>query len=212
MNPPWLDYTKAEYKPLARVREIVAGKTKLAAWFVSNCADAPSRRSELVSSLQKFIQVDIYGKCGPYSCTNQAQCRTMVERDYRFYFAFENSLCVDYVTEKVFAMMKKYVIPVVYGAFNYQNILPPHSYVAAEDFASTQELAEFLVRLSHDEAEYMSYFWWREHYVIDEFRDFCDLCVQVSKQKRTGKTQYYEDLDRWHNEGTCRSQPKIDFS
>lgn len=39
----------------------------------------------------------------------------MVERDYMFYLAFENSICADYVTEKFFNAMKRDVIPIVLG-------------------------------------------------------------------------------------------------
>lgn len=38
-------------------------KTKMAAWFVSHC-ETLSRREKLVEELQKYIEVDIYGKCG----------------------------------------------------------------------------------------------------------------------------------------------------
>ena len=56
------------------------GKTKMAAWFVSNCDEASSGRNELVQHLQKFIKVDVYGKCGEFSCprTQDDYCRRMV--------------------------------------------------------------------------------------------------------------------------------------
>ena len=53
----------------------------------------------IVVSLQKHLQVDVYGKCGPLSCDD---CHLMLHRHYKFYLAFENSLCKDYVTEKLF--------------------------------------------------------------------------------------------------------------
>ena len=35
---------------------------------------------------------------------------------YKFYFAFENSLCDDYITEKFFNMLKHNIVPVVLGS------------------------------------------------------------------------------------------------
>ena len=58
--------------------------------------------------MQEYVPVDIYGKCGNLSCprTKTDECYEMIERDYKFYLAFENGLCVDYVTEKLFNVMK----------------------------------------------------------------------------------------------------------
>jgi alpha-1,3-fucosyltransferase len=82
------------------------GKTKMAAWFVSNC-NSFSSRNEVVDILQKYIDVDVYGKCGTMTCPKKQdedisseECREMVANKYKFYFALENSLCRDYVTEK----------------------------------------------------------------------------------------------------------------
>jgi len=54
--------------------------------------------------LSKFIQVDIYGACGSLRCPrSQSQtCFDMLDEDYKFYLAFENSNCKDYITEKFF--------------------------------------------------------------------------------------------------------------
>lgn len=53
----------------------------------------------------------------------------MVERDYKFYLAFENSICVDYVTEKFFNAMRRTVVPITLGGANYSSLAPFHSAV-----------------------------------------------------------------------------------
>ena len=79
------------------------GKTKMAAWFVSNCA-SHSRRMEMVKELQKYIDVEVYGDCGTKVCPrkHEEDCRQMAANKYKFYLSLENSLCLDYVTEKYY--------------------------------------------------------------------------------------------------------------
>ena len=103
---------------LNRVRGLP--KPKLVAWVVSNCK-TPSKREEYVSELQKHIPVDIFGKCGtknwPGRRTN-SECGSLLEREYMFYLAFENSKCNDYVTEKFFAIQQLDILPIVMGGAN----------------------------------------------------------------------------------------------
>ncbi|KAL8563208.1 hypothetical protein ACOMHN_029967 [Nucella lapillus] len=87
-------------KPL---RNYAAGKTKKVAWFVSNCG-ARNRRRQYAEELGKYIQVDIYGACGTLKCPRfqSDKCFGMLNTDYKFYLAFENSNCRDYISEKFF--------------------------------------------------------------------------------------------------------------
>lgn len=79
-----------------------AGKSKKVAWIVSNCLLARSGRMKYAKELAKHIDVDIYGACGTKRCPRKedGKCMQMLEKDYKFFLAFENSKCVDYVTEK----------------------------------------------------------------------------------------------------------------
>lgn len=76
---------------------------KQVAWFVSNCHPR-NQRMHYARELSKYIQVDIYGACGSLRCPrSQSQtCFDMLDEDYKFYLAFENSNCKDYITEKFF--------------------------------------------------------------------------------------------------------------
>lgn len=80
-----------------------ANKTKQVAWFVSNCG-ARNNRLQYAKELGRYIGVDIYGACGVKRCprSNSAKCFEMLNKDYKFYLAFENSNCRDYITEKFF--------------------------------------------------------------------------------------------------------------
>ena len=89
-------------------------KTKKVSWFVSNC-DTCSNREGFVAALQKFIPVDVYGSCGHLKCSDRSFCYQMLETDHKFYLSFENSICKEYITEKVFNLLNYHIIPIVLG-------------------------------------------------------------------------------------------------
>lgn len=62
----------------------------------------------LAYTLSKYLSVDVYGECGDLDCPRlfQDACYKMLEREYKFYLSFENSLCRDYVTEKFFGILQ----------------------------------------------------------------------------------------------------------
>ena len=61
----------------------------------------------------------------------------MIERDYKFYLAFENSLCRDYVTEKFYNPLLFSTVPIVYGEADYEAIgAPTNSYIDVKHFSS----------------------------------------------------------------------------
>ena len=83
------------------------------------------------------------------------------ENDYKFYLAFENSFCVDYVTEKFFRTLELDIVPVVMGGANYSSLAPPGSYIDTADFPEPRALAQHLLRLADDQEAYMQHFWWK---------------------------------------------------
>ena len=96
---PNLNVYNLPNKPL---KNYAKGKTKMVAWFVSNCGVSNERR-KYANELSKHIQVDIYGKCGTLTCSrNDEKCFDKLKKDYKFYLSFENSNCKDYVSEKLF--------------------------------------------------------------------------------------------------------------
>ena len=73
-------------------------------------------------------------------------CHKIVATKYKFFLAFEDSICKDFVTEKFFAMFNGGLdmVPVVLGGANYSTIAPPNSYIDASDFGSPKALAHHL--------------------------------------------------------------------
>jgi alpha-1,3-fucosyltransferase len=96
-------------------------KNKIAAALISNCEGDKSKRIDFINKLRKFIPIDVYGGCGEKKCPIsqiRSACKELIANEYKFYFAFENSLCDEYITEKFFGMLKYNIVPVVRGDFS----------------------------------------------------------------------------------------------
>ncbi len=127
----------------------------------------------------------------------------MAEEKYFFYLSFENSICVDYVTEKFFNAMNYNIIPVVFGGTDYDKSAgaPPHSYINAyKDFKNPADLAKYMKSLMDSPEKYAEYFWWKDYYRSDTSESiraglgFCDLCEKLHTDHGT---KIYHDLDDW---------------
>ncbi|KZS21877.1 putative Alpha--fucosyltransferase C [Daphnia magna] len=192
------------------------GKTKLAVWFVTNC-NAESNREAYVSIMQKYTTIDIFssaGKCGGRDecprIKNRSVCYNLIEKSYKFYLSFENSICEEYVTEKFFEMMNRNIVPVVLGGADYAAIAPPHSYINALDYTPRQ-LAEYLKELDRNDTLYAEYFWWKKRYRVNDLHEMtktalCDLCEALHTTPLKNST--VKGLQRWLLEPSlCRHFP-----
>lgn len=187
-------------------------KTRKIAWFVSNC-DTCSNREDYVAALQEHIPVDVYGSCGPLKCSDRSFCYQMLEANHKFYLSFENSLCKEYITEKVFNVLNYHIIPVVFGpSSDYKNILPSNSYIDALNFSTPRALAKFLHKISEDESLYSSYFEWKGSYSLIPMTyesNFCKLCKKLSEDQSTPSKNYRRDLVKWwYADAQCYSWNK----
>lgn len=148
----------------------------------------------------------MYGKCGK-PCDNLGlPCHQYIEENYRFVLSFENSICKDYVTEKLWNSFKYDLIPIVMGGANYSAILPPNSFIDALNFSSPQNLAEYLKKVSNDDQLYSSYFKWKQNYTVKTRsmeQDLCSICKSLISQKpcrhHTIKTLY----TWWTRDANC---------
>lgn len=159
-------------------------KTKTAMWLVSNCMTVGTkRRAAYARELKNYVDVDIYGKCGSMQCENTDICRKILEDNYYFYLAFENTQCLDYVTEKMYDTMKYNVIPIVLGNSNYNYIAPRHSVIDTKKFKSPKQLAGYLKQLMSNFSEYVKYFEWKKKYYVDDGWEYalCQLCEMLHR-------------------------------
>ena len=180
-----------------------AGKSKKIAWVVSHC-QTRSEREIYVKELRKYIDIDIYGKCGDLSCERETSCWQRINTTYKFYLSFENAFCKDYYTEKIKRPLAMGgIIPVVMGGSNYSKFLPPHSYIDVMDFPSPRALAVYLHKLDNNDMLYNEYFGWLGHYDIVSKDVHCTLCAYLHTNRDAIKV--YDNIKTWFDPATrCR--------
>ncbi|CAB4064491.1 E2.4.1.214 [Lepeophtheirus salmonis] len=204
-------YYDEDIKAKPHLKDYTANKTKGVAWFVSNCG-ARNGRLKYARELQKFIQVDIYGSCGSLQCprSNSQSCFKMLDKDYKFYLAFENSNCKDYITEKFFVNgLSHDVVPIVMGARkeDYERSAPYKSFIHVDDFEGPEELAKYLHKLDQNDDLYNEYFEWKSTGEFVNTKFFCRVCALLNSPKsldRDSKDSWYPDINEWwRGKGTC---------
>ena len=82
------------------ISDIFFKKSKSVAILGSNCG-GQNNRWQYVKELQKHINVTTFGHCGTEKCPGQFNEDCQKLNDFKFYLAFENSNCFEYITEKV---------------------------------------------------------------------------------------------------------------
>lgn len=121
-----------------------------------------------------------------------------------FYLSFENANCDEYVTEKVWwNAYHKNSIPVIMGSREsvLGKLLPPHSYINVENFASPRDLANYLLYVNSSASELQPYFQWKRYFNVlqehgyfgSESFHFCRACEALNYNSREPKV--YKDLE-----------------
>ncbi len=160
---------------------------------ISSSCDASSRRLEYIQELSTFMDIDIYGKCANDSnknCENNSCDKEHLSKEYKFYLAFENSVCDGYVTEKFFKILNNNIIPIVLGGADYSKYVPRTAYISVLDFETPRELAAYLIYLNNNQSAYNSYFKWKQWIYVRERNPFqayiCEMCIKLHLEKYTG--------------------------
>ncbi|XP_022080224.1 alpha-(1,3)-fucosyltransferase 10-like [Acanthaster planci] len=135
--------------------------------YVHSDCDPPSDRDRYVKELMKYIPIDSYGQClhnkdlppelvDPLTMHSEGLYKILAQ--YKFNLAFENAICNDYITEKLWRPLVLGSVPVYRGSPSVRDWLPDNqSAVIADDFSSPKELATYLNRLVSNNIEYDKY-------------------------------------------------------
>ncbi|XP_033746961.1 alpha-(1,3)-fucosyltransferase C-like [Pecten maximus] len=201
-----------------KLDDIFARKNKTAVVFISHCP-VKSERLKFVELLQSHgIQVDVFGSCGTIlkDCDNKLRyqagfnisgilkpdCFISVLPQYKFFLSFENSLCLDYTTEKSqHRVMQHPIIPVIRDGSNTSMLHPPHSYLNTDDYKSVKELAEHMKMLADNKTAYLEYFKWKQHYYSEDMylewnAAFCRICERLHNPENYRRM--YGNIAAWH--------------
>jgi len=198
--------------------DFYANKSEFATAVISNCGGT-SNRLNYIKKLQQFIKVDVFGKCGrkcpmQYRNGDLGDCKSILGHDYKFYFAFENSICTDYITEKFFAILKYNIIPVVLGGGNYEYYIPKSGFINVLDFSSAQQLANYLLYLDRNRTAYNEYFKWKKYVKFNtsdhSMNHFCNLCIQMHLNDKLGiQKSIINNIGSYWSKENCRAPPNF---
>ncbi|CAG0880473.1 unnamed protein product [Darwinula stevensoni] len=209
---------EAPYHSRLDLERTIANKKGKVAWIASHC-NTMSRREEYVGQLARYIEVHVYGRCGPRSCGRvlrlmdpfaDSRCHRRLGRTYKFFLAFENSLCRDYATEKFYLALKHDMVPVVMAsAADYDSIAPRNSFIKADDFPSPKDLAHYLHLLDANDDLYGEYLKWKRDFRVELGFPFdplvCDLCSKLHGVRSPSRSRAHRSLYEWYvNESACR--------
>lgn len=206
----WIPYVTPE-TPQRLLKPPKPKTEKAPAAYIASYDWSTNHRNDYVEELMKFIPVDSYGKCLhnrdlPEDAGIRTKLRTIAR--HRFTLAFENSNCVDYVTEKFFQALEAGSVPVYMGAPNVADFAPAnHSYIDVSKFKGPRDLAAFLLDLCANEEKYQRYLEWKRKPLRRSFlnmvecvkRDAITRLVEASRQmlrkkKRTSARSTFPGL------------------
>ncbi|XP_054009488.1 alpha-(1,3)-fucosyltransferase 10 isoform X2 [Hylaeus anthracinus] len=164
--------------PTKKKTELMHTKNLAPLLYIQSDCDTASNRDVYVAELMKYIRVDSYG-----TCLNNAQFDKRLKDNYldilnsddflsfignyKFTLAFENAVCQDYITEKLWRPLIVGSVPVYYGSPTFKDWLPNNmSAISILDFKDPESLANFIHDLSTNETEYDKYL---SHKLFDNY-------------------------------------------
>ncbi|XP_078356875.1 3-galactosyl-N-acetylglucosaminide 4-alpha-L-fucosyltransferase FUT3-like [Oculina patagonica] len=188
------------------------GKDKMVTFGVSNHCDG--HRIEFVRALMKHVKVSLFGKCATrfesnntWNCPHNMGDGCLEEfQRHKFYLAFENSLCVDYITEKYWRnSLERGLVPIVLGGARYSpEQVIPGSFINAADFDSVKDLADYLKYLDKNDTAYNQYFQWKTKYKVVKYQFWlCHLCKALHDPTKPHKI-YHKMSEFWGVKGACK--------
>ena len=195
-------------KPKRQVRDyfrIASTKTMDAIWIVSHC-ETYSRREDYVAILKQYISVDILGACGKkWHCGQRNihdNCFDALNTTYRYYLAFENSICQEYITEKFFENYKYNVIQVVRADKSSKLTIDISSkaYVNTNDFQNAHQLGKYLKNLSANPEMYATMLQHKDNYEVVPYEELfqdaaCEICRRLHDRK--SYISLYRNVSNW---------------
>ncbi|KAL6426326.1 hypothetical protein ACFW04_009092 [Cataglyphis niger] len=160
---------KSYYHPTKEKSALIHAKNYAPVLYIQSDCDTASDRDRYVLELMKYIHIDSYGTCvnnarlddrfkGNYlDILNNREFLSFVAK-YKFTIAFENAICDDYITEKLWRPLIVGSVPIYYGSPSFKDWLPNNkSAISILDFSGPRALSEFLHKLVRNDSAYEEY-------------------------------------------------------
>ena len=142
---------------------VIAPKKSRFCSLISQQDNVSNTRSEIVYKLSKYKRVDCGGKflnnIG-YIVPRGINCSGKIEHNnnYKFAITFENKDYPGYVTEKIVDAYKSKCIPIYWGHHDVIKDFNPSTFINANNFASLDELVEYIIKVDNDDKLYKTFF------------------------------------------------------
>ncbi|KAK5643436.1 hypothetical protein RI129_007281 [Pyrocoelia pectoralis] len=156
------------YVPLKQKNELLKQLSPIL--YIQSDCETPIERDFYVSELMKYIRVDSYGRCLnnkhlPEQLTINKVLTNLYDEDfmkfvsqYKFTIAIENSMCNDYITEKLWRPLIAGSIPIYLGSPSVKDWLPnQHSAILIDDYKNISHLANYLKYINSNDRLYETY-------------------------------------------------------
>ncbi len=199
--------------------DYTTGKTEFAAIVVSNCGGS-SHRLTYIDEMKKYVNVSVFGNCGApcmktYANGSEGDCKEIISTQYKFFLAFENSLCSEYITEKFFITLRYNIIPIVLGAGDYSQYIPKSGYINVFDFETVKQLTDYLLYLDRNKTAYNSYFKWKKNVIKKTDGVFaasvCEMCIWLNIDSFVPfKKKTLKNLDEFWSESDCSTYGSLE--
>uniref|UniRef100_A0A0N5C070 Fucosyltransferase n=1 Tax=Strongyloides papillosus TaxID=174720 RepID=A0A0N5C070_STREA len=128
---------------------------------------------------------------------------------YYFYFALENAVCNNYITEKYWKRFTFDSVPIVLNRTIYTDVdIPNSSFIAIDDFKTSKQMTDYLHYFIKNPSEYLKYFEYRKENITvvpdsenDLNNGFCALCSKIRHHIEDNKViehvnPIYEDINK----------------
>ena len=165
--PKWVDDPRAFYLPIyafdqqldRMIRRSVpdpvylrAAKPHFCSLLCAYTDQTTRRRQEFFHILNRRKKVDSAGPAlnnTGFRISKDRRYQNKVEwiRNYRFNLAFENRYCPGWTTEKLVDPLHVHTIPIHWGDPRVKEVFNPDSFICADDFASLEELADYVIHV-----------------------------------------------------------------
>ncbi|KZC09294.1 Alpha-(1,3)-fucosyltransferase B, partial [Dufourea novaeangliae] len=116
--------------------------------------------------------------------------------NYKFTIAFENAICQDYITEKLWRPLIVGSVPIYYGSPSFKDWLPNNmSAISVLDFKDPKSLADLLHNLSNNEIEYNKYL---THKLVDNYGiDNKELKIALERNNKWSRNEFGNYVDEF---------------